>query len=145
MNSNRTNKKTKGITLIETVLYLSLFSLLMTLIMPFFIEHDAWQTKQAYLSDALRDRLFLDDTLKHLLRGPVRVISPPQNETSSELIFENDNGRLTFEPASFFPTSTVLTNVNFYRKPNNGFETMEFGLTISGFDFGTTTYLIFEE
>ena len=80
----------KGITLLETVLYMAIFSLFMSISLPLFIEHDAWQTKQEYMLGALDSYETLRLTLDRAVFGGAGILLPQSNHYSNRFLADID-------------------------------------------------------
>lgn len=164
----------RGITLIETVLYIALLATLLALVLPLFLDLRSWQSKQERFADTTTEYLFFQTKIKNLLQeNGVRIISPAVGEYNSRLVLDSENGgRITFDfceegefdrqklcmdfqrrrnlpgnPYSLLSSSSVIDRINFYHSRAeaggiDGIETMQFSLSINGFDFGTTTAVI---
>lgn len=128
--NNSNPPKTAGITLVETVLYLALLSVICVVSMPLLIDQNIWQSKQNSFSDTTRDYLFIAGKVQNLVR-------------------ENRMDELDdFDPALFLGTSTRVSrvsNVLFSQQNRGGFEVLDFSISINEQNFGTTTFLMGRE
>jgi type II secretory pathway pseudopilin PulG len=135
----------RGVTLIETVLYLTLFSIIMALILPVLIELDRFQVRQQFIADAVNTHLYFDDRIRGLFRLASEIVEPVLGEGGERLVVRDSLGQnIYFEPQNIFATSTKVVNQNFLRSEAFGFEKVEFGVVINGVDFGTTTYVFYK-
>lgn len=149
----------KGITLIETLLYISLLSVFVTTAIPFFIGLNEWQASQATTADAIREFLFIRNRVRFLLSTSEAVISPRQGEFSDTLelrlsggeriMLENFSRRLfvvknSDDPVALHASSTAITDLTFYRS-NTEPASFAMKFSVNGIDFGTTTYSIKNE
>lgn len=148
-----------GITLIETVVYLALFSLVIVMIFPitWFISDSRNQIAQA--EDLFREATFVQDKIDFYISSANQVILPAENATSSNLIVEDSANYLT----KFFILNDVFyieknsgeskqlndqkvkfIDVIFEHKkiPNSFISIITMRLAASRNDFGTTTYVI---
>jgi type II secretory pathway pseudopilin PulG len=164
----------RGITLIETVLYIALLATLLALVLPLFLDLRSWQSKQERFADTATEYLFIQAKIKNLIQeNGVRIISPAIGGHGSHLVLDSENeGRITFDfceadesnrqklcmdfqrrrnlpgnPYSLLSSSSVIDRINFYHSRSEaagveGIETLQFSLSINGFDFGTTTAVI---
>ncbi len=144
----------RGITLIETVLYIALLTALLTLTLPLFLDVRAWQSKQERVADTTAEYLFMQAKIKNLVqeRG-ARIISPEIGEYAPRLVVDSENdGTVIFElseadefgrkkafmdflerrnmlgnPYSLTSTSSVVDQITFYhsRFENNGVDGIE--------------------
>lgn len=148
------NSAARGITLIETVLYISLLTVLLALTLPLFLDVRAWQSKQEGVADTIGEYLFIQAKIKNLVqeRG-ARIVSPEIGEYAPRLVIDLENdGRVTFElsetdeldrkklfmdflerrnmlsnPYSLTSTSSAVDQIAFYhsRFENNGVDGIE--------------------
>lgn len=151
----------KGLTLIETLLYMALLSVLTVTALPLLADLNSWQSEQNVYGNATRDFLFLEAKLRFLTQRATRVIRPERGEYSDSFSFDTENiGIITLklenglildyeeegvESAPLIATSTLVEGVTFYRPPTATFETITFSAVINGLNFGSTTYFFRNE
>ena len=155
------NKMNRGLTLIETLLYIALLSVLTVTALPLLVDLNSWQSEQNVYGDATRDFLFLEAKVRFLTQRATRIIRPGAGEYSNTLSFDTENvGIITLksenglildyeeegvESVPLFATSTLVESMAFYRPSTANFEMIMFSAVIRGFNFGTTTYLFRNE
>lgn len=147
----------KGLTLIETLLYLALLSVLMIAGLPILADLSVWQSEKGILDKTAEDFLFLDAKLRFLAGRATEVISPrageysdvfsfdTENEGVIDLKLEPENGLVLFyedenESMPLFSAQTVVERLVFFRPEGGGFERIQFSAVLNGVDFGTTSY-----
>lgn len=151
----------KGLTLVETLLYMALLSVLTVTALPLLADLNSWQSEQNVYDNATRDFLFLEAKLRFLTQRATRVIRPERGEYSNIFSFDTENmGIITLklgnglildyeeggvESVLLFATSTSVEDLTFYRPPTENFETITFGVVINGLNFGSTTYFFRNE
>lgn len=151
----------RGLTLIETLLYIALLSVLTVTALPLLADLNSWQSEQNVYGDATRDFLFLEVKVRFFAQMATRVIRPEIGEYSDVFSFDTENlGIITLklenglildyeeggvESVPLFATSTLIESLTFYRPSTVNFETIVFSAVINGFNFGTTTYLFRNE
>jgi len=135
----------KGVTLIETVIYFTLFSGLMSLVLPILIELDRFQIKQQHTAESINVYMYVDEHVRGLVRTASEIVEPESGEISNRLVVRNSEGQeIYFEPQDEFSTSTKMSELRFSRSFTFGFETIEFATEINGINFGTTTYVFYK-
>lgn len=149
----------KGLTLIETVLYIALLAVLIVVVMPLFFEWHSLEAKQNTQNTATRDYLFLDGKMRFFMQKSTRLITPRRGEYSDVLSFDTENeGIMTIRKTDqlildyeegddkpLFSTSTLISRVSFYRPDSPGPERLLFSTVINNFDFGTSSYAFRDE
>jgi hypothetical protein len=131
----------KGITLLETVLYMALFSLFMSMSLPLLIEHDTWQTKQEHELGTVEEYETLRLTLDRAVFGGAEILLPQTDHSSNHFLAD-------IEPDIDIEigTSSSVRYLLFERTEGGvNFETLQMGAEINKINFGTTTYVLFED
>ena len=147
----------KGLTLIETVLYIALLSFLIVTAIPMLIDLNTWRSKQTAFENAISEFVFLEGQIRNLIKEADSVDVPHVGESSGELRVEtSDHGTVSFlgvnrmvlmkigndEPLPMHASSTLINQINFSRSATSGIDQMLFSITINNLNFGTTSYLI---
>ncbi len=147
----------RGITLIETVLYLALLSILLATALPLLIDLNQWQSKQEITANSFRDYLFVETKIRSLLMNASDIVIPAMDETSETLVVDIDEGEneqrviirqnstgnsIIFEVEGesiefLVSTSTRVSDMYFSRTPGK----ISFALSINNSSFGTSTYI----
>ena len=153
------NKMKKGLTLIETILYLGLLSFLLSAAMPLLLNLYFEQSTQTTFAEATQEYVFTEAKVRNLINTAGAVTSPRAGEFSDTLRVNDANqntttiflnGKTLFmdknnETLVLNSTSTPVTNLSFYQSEGTGIKTISFGIEISSFNFGTTSYVIKNE
>jgi len=150
---------TRGLTLIETVLYMALLSILFSVALPLLMNLNTWQSKQKNFADSVRDYVFIEAKIRGLLKDS-SVVTPPLGQVGSVLrvragngheatVWLNENGTGVLELEEWgqeslrlFATRTKVESLKFFRTESNGVESLLFGIIINGINFGTSTYFL---
>lgn len=145
----------RGFTLVEIVVYLSLFSMVFVLTMPIFVEQNYWRAEVESGNDSLLDYIFIKSVIESAIKDSEIVFEPDSNELSEMLSVEIDGGRALFflrdgsllreidgVEILLHSTSTRVDGLNFFITENSGFESLLMNIEINGTDFGTTSFLL---
>lgn len=90
-----TTNMNKGITLIETVTYLALFSFLMTAMLPWFFDTNLWRSRVEKNAVAVSDHLYVEGVLADLARNSLEVKEEDLGTNFDFVNFDlNDEGNL---------------------------------------------------
>jgi hypothetical protein len=131
----------KGVSLLETVLYMAIFSLFMSISLPLFIEHDTWQTKQEHELATVEEYETLRLILDRAVFGGAEILLP-QNDHLSNRFLAHIEPNIDIE----ISTSSSVGQLNFERDDAAmNFETLRMSTVINKINFGTTTYVLFEK
>lgn len=84
---NNSPKKIAGFTLIETVIYIALFSLVIGAFVSFVLTISAMRNKQRAVHEVLSNERVLDSLLSLQVKMAGEIISPVAVSTSSSMIF----------------------------------------------------------
>lgn len=109
-----TTNMNKGITLIETVIYLALFSFLITTMLPCFFDTNIWRARLEKNAAIVSDHLFIEGVLADLVRN------------SDEVKREDLGGNFDF--------------INFGLNDTGNFNILTFEIFAHDQNFGTTSY-----
>lgn len=158
MKIKRNKLKKSGVTLLETILYFALFSVLIALIMPVIFEFDVWQQVQEKTTRSTDDYLFVQSRIKSFLSGANDLVIPAFNTTSSELLILMEHGGearlyldkeksvfgIRYGDNEIIPllATTTVSELFFDRRKTGGIESFTFSLKIGGESFASTTYFI---
>lgn len=145
----------RGLTLIETVLYIALLSILIMTALPVLANLSIYSSDQKLQNNTARDFLFLTSKVRLFSKISIGIVTPAPGEYSRVFSFDTENeGRLTLrlddvpvvfyedenEIRKLFATTTHVDSLTFYR-PTDNLEKLLLGVVINGIDFGTSTYI----
>lgn len=157
-------KNNRGLTLIETILYITLFSGIMLLAMPLLANIFTGQFSSAKLSDAIDTAMFVQEKIRYYTKLSNEVTAPISGHTAQDFSFDtenlgdehvfanytNDLRILNDEAGLELPltgSSTKIQNLDFYQpsRLSNEFQRLEFSADVNGYNFGTATYFFRDE
>lgn len=91
----RQREKKAGFTLIETVIYIALFSLVVGVFVSFVLTISGLRSKQRSAHDVLSNERVLDGLLRYYVNTADEIVSPGPIATSSSMIFRKSGSSTT--------------------------------------------------
>lgn len=146
----------KGLTLIETLLYIALLSFLLVALMPLLINLNYWRSGEKEMQNAMNDYLFIESTIRNILHTSELVEEPDNDELDNRLVVKLrngegvkiylDSGRIWLKNSEgvfpLHPTSTKVSSFSFLKQNRMNIDQLLFHIQINDADFSTTTYAI---
>ncbi len=87
-------KNKNGLTLIEVLVYLVVFSMSVVVIISFLLMINTVNSKNSIIIDVESDAQFVFDIFERKIKNSSKIISPETGEEASELTIEDDSGEL---------------------------------------------------
>ncbi len=150
----------KGLTLIEVILYIALFSIFIVVAIPVLINLQTWQSKQKTIADATQEFLFLEGKIQHILSEADSIQEPRPGQFTENLSvtahggeryqISNHHGLISIQKNNeelepLHLDSVLTSSLLFYRSNLPGVNVLTFTAVINGLNFATTTYPIHHE
>jgi hypothetical protein len=160
MKTKREKKTKSGITLIEVLLYTTLFTIFTVLVMPVFADLTIWRESQRNQSRSVSEYLFIKNYVNHLAENAQEILTPSSGQSSGKFtvrmmsgeevaiqMSDNISGNLVVLiddhlPAMLHSSSLRITAPVFYRHIEDGLEKIDFSLSVNGKEFGTSSSII---
>jgi len=145
----------KGITLIETILYLTLLSAFVVIAIPALINLQAWRTAQINSANVIEEFVFVNKKIKNILNeaesiqiprpgdfSDVLTVALPGGDTVTVMsvdhvvvVRENDE-----TPTALYSGEVVQMDFTFFRPISSNLPLLMSNGVINGFNFGTSTH-----
>lgn len=148
-----------GFSLVETLIYLAILSMIMSVLVPTFYTLESLRDRIVKTSEALNDRIFIESQIRQLLKTQTEIIEPRRDTSADELIldvaagnsnedlftFRLENQKLTLNATPLHGDGYLVKSFNARRLSTDEFGN-EFGIfeiIQYEYDFGTSSVSIF--